>query len=82
MIGKVGERVVEEALVAMERDEVQDPKRREGAVEAEVEVQVMLLKSLQIRLEVGQTSPKALETSGSCTQSWSRQGAHCRLNRQ
>lgn len=38
MIGKVVEREVEEALVAMERDEVQEVKRREGAVEAGVEV--------------------------------------------
>ena len=82
MIGKVEEQAVEEAVVAMERDEVQELKRREGAVEVGVEVQVMLSKWLQIRLTVEQRSPKALETLGSCTQSWSRQGSHCRLNRQ
>lgn len=38
MIGKVEERVVEEALVAMEPAEVQELKRRRRAVEAGVEV--------------------------------------------
>ena len=43
MIGKVEERAVEEALVAMEPAEVQELKRMEGMVEVGVEAQVMLL---------------------------------------
>ena len=38
MIGKVVERAVEEALVAIEPDEVQELKKRKGAVEDGVEV--------------------------------------------
>ena len=78
LIGKIEERAVEEALVATEPAEVQELKRRKGAEE----VKVMLLQSLQSRLEVEQKSLRALEILGSCTQSWSRQDSRCRLCRQ
>ena len=68
VIEKDVERAVEDALDAMEPDEVQELKKRKGEVEEGVEVWVML-RSLRIRLEVEQRSPKALETLGSYTQS-------------
>ncbi len=43
LIEKVEERALEEALVVTEPAEVQELKRRKGAVEVAVEVKMMLL---------------------------------------